>query len=136
MADEIVDVFNEVLLGEKEFPESWLRNGLPAQNTHDAKHLRPMVLSSCVAKVFTEALLQRIRPHLPSLRCGQLCARLGWQVMDGALAAQQLTRMAAEYSLPLLLLKLGIAAAFDSVEHPAVARFLCACQFSGPHSCC
>ena len=40
--------------------------------------------------------------------------------MDGALAAQQLTCMAAEYSLPLLLLKLGIAAAFDSVEHPAL----------------
>ena len=42
-------------------------------------------------------------------------------MLDGALAAQQFTYIAAEYSLPLLFLKLDITAALDSIEHPAIA---------------
>ena len=119
---------HEVLLGEKQVPKAWLSNvavflpkiPLPCL----PKHLRPEVPSSCMAKPLTKALPQRMR----RLRCGQLRARTGGQVLDGALAAQQLTYVAAQYSLPLLFLKLDIAAAFDSVEHPAVARFSCSCQ--------
>ena len=74
---------------------------------------------ACVAKLFTKALLQGLRPAFPPLMCGQLCARTGGQVLDGALAAQQLSYVAAEYGMPLMFLKLDIAAAFDSVEHPA-----------------
>ena len=111
LGDELVDLFNEVLLGERDFPQSWLCNNvvfLPKVHTPTLpKHLRSIVLSLCVAKLFTEALLQRMRPQFPPLRCGQLCARNGGQVLDGALAAQQLTYISAEYSLPLLLLKLN-----------------------------
>ena len=101
VADEISDLFNNSQI-------SWLRNvvvflpKVPAPSL--PKHLRPIVLSSCFAKVFTKPLLQRIRPDFPPLRCGQLCARMGGQVMDGALAAQQLTYISAEHSLPLLML--------------------------------
>ena len=49
-------------------------------------------------------------------------------MLDGALAAQQLLYISAEYSLPLLPLKLDISAAFDSLEHPAIARYFTACQ--------
>ena len=132
LADELCDYFNEVLLGTRPFPDSWLCNivvFLPKiPKPHLPKHLRPIVLSSCMAKLFTKALLYRIRPSFPPLRCGQLCARTGGQIMDGALAAQQLGYLAAQYNLPLLFLKLDVAAAFDSLEHPAIARFFCACQ--------
>ena len=132
LAEELCDYFNEILLGTRPFPDSWLCNivvFLPKiPKPHMPKHLRPIVLSSCVAKLFTKALLYRIRPSFPPLRCGQLCARTGGQIMDGALAAQQLGYLAAQYNLSLLFLKLDVAAAFDSLEHPAIARFFCACQ--------
>ena len=131
LADELCDFFNEVLLGTRSLPDSWLCNivvFLPKiPKPYMPKHLRPIVLSSCMAKLFSKALLYRIRPSFPPLRCGQLCARTGGQILDGALAAQQLGYLAAEYNLPLLFLKLDVEAAFDSLEHAAVARFLCAC---------
>ncbi|CAE7511533.1 unnamed protein product [Symbiodinium sp. CCMP2592] len=82
LSHHIMDMFNSVLQGD----------------------LRPIVLSSTAAKVFTKALMLRLRPKLP--------------------------RLAEEYGKPLIIIKLDVAAAFDSLSHEAVAALLATAQGS------
>ena len=92
------------------------------------RDLRPIVLSDCCGKVFTKLLLYRLRNLFPPNKAGQLCGSSGCQALEGAAALQQLTYEANAFHKPLVAIKLDIHAAFDSLDHQAVAKFLCSLQ--------
>ncbi|CAE7306866.1 unnamed protein product [Symbiodinium sp. CCMP2592] len=105
------ELFNDVLLGLRPVPDSWLSNHvtfLPKTPSPCCPgDLRPIVLSPTVAKVFTKALMLRLR-----------------QTLDSVCAVQHAIKLADQYRKPLFVIKLDISAAFDSLSHEALAAFL------------
>ncbi|CAE7306848.1 unnamed protein product [Symbiodinium sp. CCMP2592] len=96
------ELFNDVLLGLRPVPDSWLSNHvtfLPKTPSPCCPgDLRPIVLSPTVAKV------------TPGL--------------DSVCAVQHAIKLADQYRKPLFVIKLDISAAFDSLSHEALAAFL------------
>ena len=92
------------------------------------RDLRPIVLSDCCGKLFTKLLLYRLREYFHPNQAGQLCGSPGCQALEGAAALQQLTYEAEAFAKPLVVVKLDIHAAFDSLQHHAIAKYLCECN--------
>ena len=134
LAPHLIDLFNGVLLGLAPVPKSWLSNHvcfLPkVPDPSCPSDLRPIVLSSTIAKVFTKALMIRLRPHFPPLRAFQIGGIPQRQIMDAACAVQHAIRLSEQYGKPLVIIKLDVAAAFDSLSHEALAAFLSTIQGS------
>ena len=134
LAPHLVDLFNAVLFQAIPPPQEWLISKvtfIPKIKTPSLpQHLRPIVLSSTVGKLFTKILLYRIRPFFPAPSANQIACIKGSQTLDGSVCLQHLIRLSQEYRLPLVAVKLDIASAFDHLSHSAVASFLSQC---GPH---
>ncbi|CAE7828197.1 unnamed protein product [Symbiodinium sp. CCMP2592] len=134
LSHHILDMFNSVLRGLCPPPASWLTSHvcfLPKTSTPSApSDLRPIVLSSTTAKVFTKALMLRLRPCLPRMQAFQVGGLPKRQTLDAACAVQHAIRLAEEYGKPLVIVKLDVAAAFDSLSHEAVATLLATAQGS------
>ena len=124
----LVEFFNDVLLGTKQLPKTWLLSQVVLLPKHRApaqpRDLRPIVLSSSVSKVFTRLLLHRLRERFPPLLGGQIIGEAGAQTLDAALAVQHTMRLANERKQPLVVAQLDVAEAFDTISHTAVARYL------------
>ena len=73
--------------------------------------LRPIVLSPTVAKVFTKALMLRLRSRLPPIRARQVGGIAGRQTLDSVCAVQHAIKLAEEYNKTLFVIKLDITAA-------------------------
>ena len=125
---------NCVLLGSTQVPHEWLTSRLTfipkVVSPLSPKDLRPIVLSSVPGKVFTKLLLYRLRSHFPSMTAGQLSSIPGAQTLEGSCSLQQLVRLSNEYGLPLVIAKLDIASAFDTLDHLAISKFF---RLLGPH---
>ena len=134
LAEHLADLFNSILFGTTPLPDSWLLSRLTFLPKVDLpslpKHLRPIVLSSTPAKVFTKILLFRLRPHFPVPVANQLACIPGSQSMDGSACLQHIVHLSQEYKLPLIAIKLDVASAFDHLSHTAIATFL---SQRGPH---
>ncbi|OLP76043.1 Retrovirus-related Pol polyprotein from type-2 retrotransposable element R2DM, partial [Symbiodinium microadriaticum] len=134
LADHVLDMYNGVLLGLLPIPKGWLHSHvcfLPKTTTPQAPaDLRPIVLSSTVAKVFTKALMLRLRPQLPEIGAFQVGGVPQRQILDAACAVQQAVRLSEQYGKPLVIIKLDVAAAFDSLSHEALASYLAKAQGS------
>ena len=134
LAEHILDMYNGVLQGLLPIPRGWLHSQvcfLPKTSTPQAPaDLRPIVLSSTVAKVFTKALMLRLRPKLPSIGAFQVGGVPQRQILDAACAVQQAIRLSDLYGKPLVIIKLDVAAAFDSLSHASIASFLAQAQGS------
>ena len=52
------------------------------------------------------------------------------QILDAACAVQHAIRLSEQYGNPLVIVKLDVAAAFDSLSHSSVASFLAQAQGS------
>ncbi|CAE7357404.1 pol [Symbiodinium sp. CCMP2592] len=128
LSEHLLELFNDVLWGVRPVPRSWLSNHvifLPKTAAPECpKDLRPIVLSPTVAKVFTKALMIRLRPKLPKIQAFQVGGLPGRQALDSACAVQHAIRLAQQYDKTLYVVKLDITAAFDSISHEAVAAFL------------
>ena len=128
LAPHIEEMFNGVLLGLVPIPSSWLSSHvcfLPKISCPSASSdLRPIVLSSTVAKVFTKILMIRLRAHLPPIKAFQVGGIPQRQTLDATCAVQHAVRLSEEYGKPLVIIKLDVSAAFDSLSHEAVARYL------------
>ena len=126
---QVLDFINGVLDESIPLPPEWLQHRvtfLPKIPKPCApKDLRPIVLSDCFGKLFTKLILYRLREIFPSNRAGQLCGSPGCQALEGAAALQQLTYQANAFHKPLVVVKLDIHAAFDSLRHDAIAKFMC-----------
>ena len=125
----LLRTFNSYLSQESPPPETWLLSRLTLlpkiREPFLPKHLRPIVLSAADYKVFTKTLLTRLRRTLPPVgRGGQILGIQGAQVMDGITAAKHAVHLSAEWSMPLVVAKLDISQAFDTLSHTAVARCL------------
>ena len=88
------------------------------------RDMRPICLSSVPCKVFTRVVLDRLRTGFPPLRAGQIMGRPGAQVLAGSMSAQHLIRLSNAWGLALVLVKLDISSAFDTLSHAAIARYL------------
>ena len=91
------------------------------------KDLRPIVLSSTPAKIFSKILLLRLRPLFPPVTANQLACIPGSQTLDGSACLQHVIHLSQEYNLPLLAIKLDVSSAFDHLSHEAVASYLSLC---------
>ena len=128
----VLDMFNGVLDGSIDVPPQWLLRRvivLPKVPRPIApRDLRPIVLSDCCGKLFTKLLLYRLREYFHPNQAGQLCGSPGCQALEGAAALQQLTYEAEAFAKPLVVVKLDIHAAFDCLQHHAIAKYLCECN--------
>ena len=131
LAPHLADFFNAVLFQVIPPPQEWLLSKITflpkIKNPSLPQHLRPIVLSSTVGKLFTKILLFRIRPFFPLPSAHQLACIKGSQTLDGSVCLQHLIRLSQEYRLPFVAVKLDIASAFDHVSHSAIASFLSQC---------
>ena len=120
--------FNSILAGSSDIPEPWRISQatfLPKrQEPSCPSDLRPIVLSSTPAKIFTKILLIRMRTVFGPTRAGQIGCIPGRQTADGACAVQQAIRLSNQWHLPLVVVKLDITQAFDHVDHRAISRYL------------
>ena len=128
LAQNLVELFNSVLMGLAPPPSEWLSKHVTfLPKTADPKSpsdLRPIVLSSTVGKVFTKCLMLRMRPRLPPIRAFQVGGIPSRQTLDSACAVQHAMRLAQQYGKTLYVVKLDVSAAFDSLSHEALAAFL------------
>eukprot|EP00439_Symbiodinium_sp_Y106_P003587 s6301_g1.t1 len=128
LSANLLEMFNTVLWGLRQVPPSWLSNHvtfLPKTSAPSCPgDLRPIVLSPTVAKVFTKALMLRLRSKLPPIRDCQVGGIAGRQTLDSVCAVQHAIKLAEEYNKTLFVIKLDITAAFDLLAHEALAAFL------------
>ena len=130
-----VSELNRYLEGKVPFPADWLSAHmtlLPKVRAPSVpSQLRPIVLSPASCKLFTKALLLRLRPQFPPLGGGQVLGQSGGQVMDAVCVAKHIMHLSAEWKRPLILAKLDVSQAFDTLSHPAVASLLADMPASG-----
>ena len=128
LSTNLLEMFNAVLWGIRKVPPAWLSNHVTFLPKTAAPctpgELRPIVLSPTFAKVFTKALMLRLRPRLPQIQACQVGGIPGRQTLDSVCAVQHAIKLAEEYNKPLYVIKLDITAAFDSLSHEALAAFL------------
>ena len=128
-SSHLLRTFNRYLSNELPPPETWFTSRLTLlpkiKEPCLPKHLRPIVLSVADYKLFTKILLIRLRRTLPPVgEGGQILGIPGAQVMDGITAARHAVHLASEWSMPLVVAKLDISQAFDTLSHTAVAKYL------------
>ena len=129
----LVQYFNALLTGDKPVPSSWkvgkivflpkvARPGKPAD-------LRPICLVPTLSRLYSKILMQRVRMRAPPYKANQMACRSSVQVVDGILAAQSTMSLLRHITgAPAKVAKLDLRAAFDSLSHHAVYRWLMACQ--------
>ena len=125
----LMRTFNALLSRDQPLPDAWFVARvvlLPKiREPSQPKHLRPIVLSPVDYKLFTKILLFRLRRVLPPVgQGGQILGIQGGQVMDGVTAAKHAVHLANQWSQPLVVAKLDVSQAFDTISHLALARYL------------
>ena len=126
----VLDMMNGVLDESIAVPREWLHHRITflpkVPRPCMPRNLRPIVLSDCFGRIFTKILLCRLREIFPPNAAGQPCGSKGCQALEGAAALQQLTYEANAFNKPLVVVKLQ--AAFDSLSHAAIAKFMCSLE--------
>ena len=132
LCQAFLDFLNSILHGTYEIPPAWFEGRLTflpkVCRPRVPKDLRPMVLAPVACKLLTNILLNRMRSCFVPIQSRQLCTQEGCQSLDGSLAFQRLLQLSFKWNLPLVACKLDISAAFNSVHHTAIAKFLCNCK--------
>ncbi|CAE7710399.1 RTase [Symbiodinium sp. CCMP2592] len=126
---KLLDLFNRFLSGTLPLPSSWREGNIvllpKIPQPKGPSDLRPIALTSCLAKVYSRLLLNRLEDRFPPFDAGQFGARKGVQTVDGVAAAHMTMRLAvSRYRLRPVIAKLDVKAAFDSLSFDAVLEFL------------
>ena len=129
----LVQYLNALLVGEQPIPPSWKVGKivfLPKVPRPDKlADLRPICLVPTLSRLYSKILMQRIRTAAPPYKANQMACRTSVQVVDGILAAQSTMSLLRHITgSPAKVAKLDLRAAFDSLSHHAVYRWLMACQ--------
>ena len=87
--------------------------------------LRPIALTPCLCKIYSKLLLNRLEGSWPDFQAGQFACRKGSQAIDGAAAASLLLQIgSARLSDRPVVAKLDLKAAFDSLSHDSILKYL------------
>ena len=126
---KLASFFTDILLGNKPVPRDWLVGKIcflpkvprPAQ----VKDLRPISLTPCLGKVYSKILVKRLRTTLHGYRAGQHACRPGTQALEAITAAQATMKLYRQSTgKQLVVAKLDISQAFDTLSHHAIWRYL------------
>ena len=131
--DRIPHYFTRLLKGEAEIPELWLRGKIvflpKVARPSGPGDLRPICLVPTLSRLYAKIVMERLRGFAPEYGANQLACRPGVQVLDGITAAQSaMTLVRKTTGSPCKVAKLDIKAAFDSVSHRAILRWLMECD--------
>ena len=131
--NRIPEYFTRLLKREVEVPELWLRGKIvflpKVARPSGPGDLRPICLVPTLSRLFAKIVMERLRRTAPDYGANQLACRPGVQVLDGITAAQSvMTLVRKTTGSPCKVAKLDIKAAFDSVSHRAILRWLLECK--------
>ncbi|CAE7233959.1 pol [Symbiodinium sp. CCMP2592] len=126
---KLLHLFNRFLSGDLPLPASWREGNIvllpKTPQPKGPADLRPIALTSCMAKVYPRLLLARLESRFPPFDAGQFGARKGVQTIDGVAAAHMTMRLAvSRYKSRPVIAKLDVKAAFDSLSFDAILEFL------------
>ena len=121
--------FTRVLTREIPIPKDWLVGKIcflpKVPRPSKVKDLRPISLTPCLGKLYSKILINRLRSSLPDYRAGQHACRPGTQALEAITAAQATLKIHRQATgKQLLVAKLDISQAFDTVSHHAIWRYL------------
>ncbi|CAE7653091.1 unnamed protein product [Symbiodinium sp. CCMP2592] len=123
--EHLLEFLNDILLGTVELPVNWTLSQIvllpKTREPREPKEYRPIVLAATLSKLFTKALLLRLRTVFPRMGSGQLSSQVGAQALDGSVALKHVIHLSRQWGLPLLACKLDIQAAFDTLSHESVS---------------
>ena len=87
--------------------------------------MRPISLTPCLGKVFSKILIHRLRAKFPPYGAGQHACRPGTQVIEAIACAMSSMKIYKQHTgTQLLVCKLDISQAFDTLSHQAIWRYL------------
>ncbi|CAE7658861.1 unnamed protein product, partial [Symbiodinium necroappetens] len=129
----LVQYFNSLLTGDRPIPPSWKVGKIvflpKVPRPSKPADLRPICLVPTLGRLYSKILMQRIRVAAPPYKANQMACRASVQVVDGILAAQSTMSLLRHITgSPAKVAKLDLLAAFDSLSHHAIYRWLMACQ--------
>ena len=121
--------FTKILKGEAPVPKDWLVGKIcflpKIPRPGKVKDLRPISLTPCLGKLYSKILVTRLRSSLPEYRAGQHACRPGTQALEAITAAQAALKIHRQATgKQLLVAKLDISQAFDTISHQAIWRYL------------
>ena len=121
--------FTKILKGESPVPRDWLVGKIcflpKVPRPGKVKDLRPISLKPCLGKLYSKILINRLRSTLPNYRAGQHACRPGTQALEAITAAQAALKVHRQATgKQLLVAKLDISQAFDTISHHAIWRYL------------
>ena len=131
-ADEegkLATFFTNILRGILPVPKDWLVGKIcflpKVPRPSKVKDLRPISLTPCLGKLYSKILVSRLRSTLPGYRAGQHACRPGTQALEAITAAQAALKIHRQATgKQLLVAKLDISQAFDTLSHHAIWRYL------------
>ena len=125
-ATQLLQWYNKILQTGKQ-PESWcdiVMVVLPKiKFPVEAKHIRPISLSSATCKLFSRMLLERCKERLGEPG-GRQCSGKGRQPTDYIYTIHKLMHLEREWRLGLRWIKIDIARAFDRVSRSRLMMML------------
>ena len=121
--------FSKILEGSAEVPKDWVTGKIclipKVPRPTKVQDMRPISLTPCLGKIFCKILIKRLRPLFPPYKAGQHACRPGTQAIEAISAAQATLRIFKQATkTQLLVCKLDISQAFDTLSHHAIWRFL------------
>lgn len=124
LASEITMLFNTII-AKGQLPTEMLTSTTKLLykkgNEHNIANYRPITLLSCIFKVLSKCLLNRMRFKVEqSISHEQLGFRQSYGTRDNLHIVRQIIEKSEEYRMPLFLCFLDISKAFDTVTHHAI----------------
>ena len=121
--------FNRILSGDMPVPQEWVTGKIcfipKTARPEKVQDMRPISLTPCLGKVFCKILVSRLRMKFPPYGAGQHACRPGTQVIEPIACALSSMKLFKQHTgRQLLLCKLDISQAFDTLSHHAIWRFL------------
>ena len=87
------------------------------------RDLRPIAVHSQIANTYARIMLNRVRHAIAPRQAGQ-CACLGRQQSDYTWSMQRVCQLALEWGEPLMIVKVDISKAYDSIKRVKLATVL------------
>ena len=128
-AFQLVNLLNSYFSGARPIPPHWKRGSIcllpKVSQPGGPADLRPIALTPCLCKIYSKLLLNRLEGSWPDFQAGQFACRKGSQAIDGAAAASLLLQIgSARLRDRPVVAKLDLKAAFDSLSHDSVLKYL------------